>query len=323
MCFQEPVKKLSLPIIDISDLTSSDQLKRQNVGETLRAACQDRGFFYCTGHGIADRLINEVLEQTSALFSQPQDKKMAVEKSNSGCNRGYETLGGQTLDAGGQPDRKEGYYIGVELPDTDPRVIAGRFNRGPNLWPSDLSDFQPVMSRYFAAMESLGATLMQGIALSLELPGNYFSSYNSDTLATLRLLHYPPQPPDEPDRMGAGAHTDFGGLTILLQDNNGGLQVWNRADNTWDNAPPQKGAFIVNLGDMIARWTNDRYKSTLHRVINTSGRERYSVPFFYVGNPDFEVKCIPGCLDQGELPRYPPVTVEEHLMSMYNKTYGS
>ena len=314
---------MSLPIIDISDLASSDQLKRQMVGETLRAACLDSGFFYCIGHGIPDGLIMEVFVQTRTFFNQPLVKKMSIEKSNSSCNRGYEVLGGQVLQQGGQPDQKEGFYIGVELPDTDPRVVNGRFNRGPNLWPADLPAFHPVMSAYFAAMVSLGATLMRGIALSLNLPENYFSDYDIDPLATLRLLHYPPQPPDDLKTMGAGAHTDFGGLTMLLQDNVGGLQVWDRKNDTWMDAPPQAGAFVINLGDMIARWTNNKYQSTLHRVINTSGRERYSVPFFYVGNPDFEVRCIHSCLDEGEAARHSPITVEEHLMSMYKKTYGT
>lgn len=313
---------MSLPVIDISDLASTDLVKRQQVGKALRIACLDSGFFYCTGHGVPDELMQQVMQQTQRFFDQPIATKMTVEKSQSACNRGYEVLGGQTLQQGGQPDQKEGFYIGVELPETDPRVIAKRFNRGANLWPEDMPEFQAVMSAYFAQMTALGATLMRGIALSLALPEDNFSAYDVDTLATLRLLHYPPQAPEKPEQQGAGAHTDFGGLTLLLQDDCGGLQVWDRGNGTWLDAPPQPGAFVVNLGDMIARWTNDKYQSTLHRVINSSGRERYSVPFFYVGNPDFEVRCIESCLDTGETPRYAPITVEEHLMSMYRKTYG-
>lgn len=312
---------MPLKVIDISDLASSQYSKRQRVGEVLRSACVENGFFYCVGHGVPEGLINAVIQQTQALFKQPLEEKLNLDKSNSSGNRGYETLGAQTLQQGGQPDQKEGYYIGVELPDTDPRVIAGRFNRGPNQWPTDLPAFHPVMSAYFAAMVSLGATLMRGIALSLNLPEDYFSDYDIDPLATLRLLHYPPQAPEEPDTIGAGAHTDFGGLTILLQDDVGGLQVWDRSKNVWNNAPPQPGAYVVNLGDMIARWTNDKYQSTLHRVINNSGCERYSVPFFYVGNPDFEVRCIDSCLDENTAPRYSPITIEQHLISMYDKTY--
>jgi len=177
------------------------------------------------------------------------------------------------------------------------------------------------MMAYFAAMSAVGARLMRGMALSLNLEETALDSFTHRPLATLRLLHYPPSRPDVPDEMGAGAHTDFAGLTLLLQDEVGGLQV--KSDTGWIEAPPIPGAYIVNLGDMIARFTNDRYRSTLHRVINRSGRERYSVPFFYTGKPDFEVRCVPTCLDVGQTPKYPPILVEDHLKSMYAKTYVS
>ena len=202
-------------------------------------------------------------------------------------------------------------------------MVARRFNRGPNRWPQDLPGFRPVMRAYFSALQDLGETLMRGMALSLDLEENAFDAYCRDPLATLRLLHYPPQRDGAaPGEKGAGAHTDFGALTILLQDSNGGLQVFDAASNGWIHADPMPGTFVVNLGDMIARWTNDRYRSTLHRVINASGRERYSVPYFYVGNPDYEVACIRTCLGVGEEARYPAVTVEQHLRQMYAKTYS-
>ncbi len=312
----------SLPVIDVSGLSASDPEVRRAVGAALRDACLDKGFFYCMHHGVPAGLIDAVFAETEALFDLPLDTKMAIEKGRSSCNRGYEVLGGQVLEAGGLPDRKEGFYIGVELAEDDPRVKAGRFNRGPNQWPTDMPGFKPVMNAYFAAMLDLGERLMRGIALSLELPEGYFDGFCRDTLATLRLLHYPPQRPDAPTgEKGAGAHTDFGGLTMLLQDEVGGLQVYDNASQGWIHADPIAGAFVVNLGDMISRWTNDTYRSTLHRVINTSGRERYSIPFFFPGNPDFEVRCIPSCLAVGEQPKYPPTTVEGHLQAMYRKTY--
>ena len=218
---------------------------------------------------------------------------------------------------------KEGFYLGRDLPAEDPRVQAGRFNHGPNQWPVTLPDFRPAMARYHAAMTGLAEQLMAGLALSLELPEAYFTGFCEDAMATLRLLHYPPQPANAaPGEKGCGAHTDFGGLTLLLQDDNPGLQVWNHRTQDWMDAPPLKGTYVVNLGDMIARWTNDRYRSTLHRVVNLSGRERYSVPFFYGGNPDHLVSCIPTCLEPDEAPRYPSVTVEEHYREMYRRTYA-
>lgn len=314
----------SLPVIDVADLSASDAGRRKAVAEHIREACVTHGFFYCAGHGIPQGLREAVFTESRRFFDQPLSVKMAVDKAKSACNRGYEVMGGQTLQAGAKPDLKEGYYIGLELAQDDPRVKAGRFNRGPNQWPDDLPAFKPVMNAWFAALIDLSERLMRGIALSLDLPENHFTGFCRDPLAILRLLHYPPHPPQAGDDvLGAGAHTDFGGLTLLAQDDNGGLQVWDKDNGRWIDAPPVPDAFVVNLGDMIARWTNDRYRSTLHRVINTSGRERYSVPFFFSGNPDFEVACIPTCLEPGEMPKYPPIRVEDHLLAMYRKTYAA
>ncbi|TVS00865.1 MAG: isopenicillin N synthase family oxygenase [Rhodobacteraceae bacterium] len=312
---------MGLPVIDISGLAASDPAARRAVGGDLRAACLEHGFFYCVGHGVPHSLIDAAMAQTRAFFDLPMTAKQALDKAQSPANRGYEHLGGQTLQPGALPDRKEGFYIGEDLAPDHPRVRAGAFNAGANLWPADLPEFRPVMVAYFAALGVVAERIMSGLALSLDLREDHFSAFTTDPAATLRLLHYPPSRPEVPDELGAGAHTDFGGLTLLLQDEVGGLQVMGR--DGWIEAPPMPGAYIVNLGDMIARWTNDRYRSTLHRVINRSGRERYSIPYFYSGNPDHEVRCLPTCLADGEQPKYPPVTVQDHLRAMYARTYAT
>lgn len=309
---------MELPVIDMSGLAAADPAARHTVAANLRAACLEHGFFYCTGHGVPEALMQAVMDQTRALFDLPDAAKAALDKTHSDCNRGYETLGGQTLQPGALPDRKEGYYISEEISQGDARM--GRFNHGPNIWPSDLPAFRPVMMAYFAALSVVGARLMRGMALSMDLEEDALDAFTYRPLATLRLLHYPPARPEVPDELGAGAHTDFGGLTLLMQDDVGGLQV--KYGDGWIEAPPIPGAYIVNLGDMIARWTNDRYKSTLHRVINRSGRERYSVPFFYTGNPDYVTRCVDTCLGPGEVPKYPAISVEDHLKAMYARTYA-
>lgn len=179
------------------------------------------------------------------------------------------------------------------------------------------------MEAYFTAMLGMARLLLRGLALSLDLPEDHFAAFAADPVATLRLLHYPPQPANPaPSEKGCGAHTDFGAVTLLLQDEVGGLQVWDHDLNRWIDAAPMPGAYLVNLGDLIARWTNGRYRSTLHRVINSSGQERYSVPFFFLGNPAWPIAPMPGCLGEGETAIYPTVTVDAHLRERYARTYG-
>lgn len=316
------VSVATLPIIDISGLSSANIADRKAVGAALRAACLDKGFFYIKNHGVSEDLISDVFSEAAAFFALPSEQKDEVNKAKSPCNRGYETLQGQTLEAGAPPDLKEGYYVGPDHAPDDPRVLAGMFNHGANQWPPQRPNFKPVMQTYLNEMMVLSARMMEGIALSLDLPENYFDGYNRDPMATVRLLHYPPQPAQaRPNQKGAGAHTDFGGLTLLRQDDVGGLQVWDQTSDGWIHADPVPGTYVVNLGDMIARWTNDRYRSTVHRVVNMSGRERYSVPFFYTGNYAHTVECIPTSLSPGEAPKYPPITVEAHMREMYKRTY--
>jgi isopenicillin N synthase-like dioxygenase len=316
-----------LPIISLAGMSSDDPATRSGLAEEFRAACLKNGFLYVVDHGVPADLIAEVLEQSRRFFALPMDRKLAVHKAMSFCNRGYEPLRDQTLEAGAAPDLKEGFYIGAEVPLDDPRVVARVFNQGPNQWPEgfdpvSLAAWRATMEAYFAAMKDLSVVIMRALALSLDLPEGYFAAFCADPIATLRLLHYPPQPANPlPEEKGCGAHTDFGAITILLQDNAGGLQV-SDPDQVWIEAPPIPGSYVVNLGDLIARWTNDRYRSTLHRVVNLSGRDRYSVPFFYTGAADYRIDCLPTCLAPGEAPRYPATTAAGHLAEMYQRTYG-
>lgn len=312
-----------LPVLDIGGLASSDLAAQKRVAAELRAVCIDHGFLYISNHGIHEGLIAAVMDQAKAFFDLPEAQKRKVAKTLSRCNRGWEPMLAQSLDPTAPPDLKENFYIGLELAEDHPAVQAGRFNHGPNLWPDALPAFRPTMMAYHAAMRILGERLMTGLALSLDLPPDHFDALHRDPLSTLRLLHYPPQPAEALEgQAGAGAHTDFGVLTMLLQDDNGGLQV-RALDGTWIHADPIPGTFVFNIGDAIARWTNDLYKSTVHRVVNTSGQRRFSIPFFYTGSPDQSLSCLPNCLAPGEAPKYPPATIEQHMREMYSRTHAA
>lgn len=313
----------TIPIIDFTGFGTDSDSVDKTISLQIRSACIEHGFFYLVGHGIANAEIDDMYAASKAFFDLPVVEKNRVNKTNSHCNRGYEAIAAQTLEPGAPPDQKEGFYIGMELPETDPRVQAGKFNHGPNQWPQSPLDFRAISTNYYSKMVVLGTRLMRALALSLDLPRDYFSGFTTDPMCTLRLLHYPPQRPNaQPDEKGCGAHTDFGGLTILWQDRAGGLEVRDKHTGDWVPAPPVDNSFVVNLGDMIQRWTNGLYLSNFHRVINHSGHERYSIPFFFTGNPDHQVACIESCLNPGDKVKYPPVTVADHIQEMYRQTYG-
>ncbi len=313
--------ELAPPIVSLAGMRSGNAGERAAVAKAVRAACLDKGFLYIIDHGIPTELTDAMFAETRRFFALPPERKAAVGMDRSPCNRGYEPLRAQRLEDGAPPDLKEGFYIGVELPPDDPRVAAGMFNHGPNLWPEELPGWRETMERYFTHMLDLCRLTMRALALALHLPEPYFDEFGSDPIATLRLLHYPPQPMHAlPGEKGCGEHTDFGAITYLLQDDAGGLQVWDKTHG-WIDAPPVPGAYMLNLGDMIARWTNDRFRSTLHRVINRSGRDRISVPFFFDGSADHEVICLQDCLAPGEAPKYLPTTPMLHLREMYERIY--
>jgi isopenicillin N synthase-like dioxygenase len=310
-----------LPIIDIGLLHSAEPRDRRLAAALLRQACITTGFFYVANHGVDGALGARLFAESKRFFDQPLAAKRAVAMSGSDMERGYEGIGAQTLDAGTGPDRKESIFIGVDLPPDHPLVRAGTPHHGPNRWPQGLPGWRAVIEEYFTAMERLARTLMNGLALSLDLPWGYFDPCLVDHMSSLRLLHYPPHPTADPAReVGAGAHTDWGALTVLAQDDTGGLEV-RHPSGEWIAATPVPGTFIVNLGDMMQRWTNDLYASTPHRVLNRSPRDRYSAAFFF--DPAFHttVECLPTCQSAERPPRYPPISSGEHLAAMYRKTY--
>jgi len=308
---------MDIPIIALDAPTAE-------VTAALRAAWLAHGFCYVVNHGVPAALVADQFDWAARFFALPRAEKAAISLFHSPARRGWEDLGAQTLDAESQPDRKESFYSGVDYPPEHPNVRAGLNGYGANQWPAALPGFAAQMERYTTACTTLAERLMRCMALSLDLDAQFFDASLREPMITLRLLRYPPQPAGAGDDVfGAGAHTDWGAVTILAQDAIGGLEVQTAA-GAWVAAPPVPASFVVNLGDMIPRWTNGRYRSTPHRVINAnaSGRDRYSVPFFFSPNYHARIEAVPGSVPAGEAPRFAPCTAGEHLEDMYRRTYG-
>jgi len=321
-----PNAALHLPLIDLSpsfEGEGSDDGAR-DVARQIDAACRQHGFFYVVGHRVPQALRDEAFQAGARFFALPEEDKQRWHIDLSGgLTRGYDPIGWQGLEAGRPADLKESFYLGRDRGLDDPLVKAGTPNHGPNQWPGEtlVPGFRRACERYAQALEALGRHLMGLVALGLNLPRDTFDPWLAEPMPVLRLLHYPPQASSRLEgQIGSGAHTDWGGLTLLAQDNNGGLQV--RADDgRWLDATPVPDSFVVNLGDMMQRWTNDLYRSNLHRVVNNrSGSDRYSMAFFYDVAYHARIEALPTCVSAERPARYAPITSGEHIVEMYRRT---
>ncbi|CAN6456743.1 unnamed protein product [Victoria cruziana] len=293
----------------------------------LKQACEDSGFFYVVNHGISQELMDEVLDQSKRFFDLPIKEKMKLLRNKN--HKGYTPILDETLDPDNQVngDYKEGYYIGVEVPEGDPRAEKPFF--GPNPWPSSdvLPCWKETMLKYHREALEVVKTISKIIALALDLDAEFFIKPDilGDPIATLRLLHYSGELSNpEKGIYGAGAHSDYGLITLLLTDEVLGLQICRDKDaenQVWEYVPPIKGAFIVNLGDMLERWSNCIFRSTMHRVI-VNGQERYSVAFFVEPNHECVVECLPTCKSAANPPKFPPVTCSTYLSQRYKETHA-
>jgi isopenicillin N synthase-like dioxygenase len=268
------------PQLPVIDLCAPDR-----VAERIDDAAGDLGFFYVTGPGIQPETIESLLRLSRTFFELPSETKQAVHMSRGGrAWRGYFPVGGELTS--GRPDLKEGLYFGEELPDDDPRVRAGLPLHGRNLFPS-VPGFPEAVLDYMSALTGLGHRLMSLVARGLGLGDEYFRDrYTARPTILFRIFNYPA---GTADAHGVGAHTDYGLLTMLYQDDVGGLQV--KRGSEWLDVPYVPNSFVVNVGDMLERLTSGRYVSALHRVINSAGRARISMPFFF--DPAFDAALQP------------------------------
>ena len=310
----------SIPVIDISPLYGDDLAGARAVAADIRRASVEAGFFYIRGHHMPPDLMRATLMASKFFFSRPDAEKRAIQVN--GAHRGYVPFAQTTLGRQYKADLKESFNFAFPFAADDPDVVAGKPLIGVNQWPQGEEVWRSVLEDYYRTLFEVGQRVLEGFALALDAPRTYFRDLYKRPLVRTRLLHYPPQPEGSgEDQFGAAPHTDWGCMTLLWQDQVGGLQVRNRAGQ-WIDAPYIEGTFVVNIGDMLERWSNDLFVSTPHRVVNASGRERYSIPMFY--DPDFDtaVECLPNCSGPGNPPKYPRTVAGEYITAKYDEAYA-
>lgn len=302
-----------IPIIDIAPLL--DGSDAEGVAQQIGKVCEEVGFFYIKNHGVPDAQIEGAYDAAKSLFGLPFETKQKVNIATTGdVLRGYIPTYAENADPENSRDFKEAFDFGVAEPE------VSRFF-GPNPMPEELPEFKQVAEAYHDTMLTLARKLVSAIALSLDLPADHFGSIHSKPITIQRFLHYPPQQGEvSQEEIGIGAHTHYGFLTILNQDTVGGLQVRN-LEGEWISAPPVEGTFIINIGDIVQTLTNGRYSSTVHRVINRSGAERYSIPFFIDADYDAVIEPLPNCVTEDRPAAYQPFTCGEYKYGRFVDVY--
>jgi len=302
----------TIPVIDISDAVRGSDI--HNVASEIYRAATDHGFFYLSGHGIDQSILDQAFNVSKDFFSQPISTKETTAVNTH--QRGWMAQGMSHLPGAKTHDLKEVFFWGTELAADDPDILANKPLVATNQWPTEsFPRLQQELLPYYNALCSVAHIVMQAIAVSLDQPADFFKAYYKKPLARGQLVYYPPSSASDEaeERFGVAPHTDFGVLTLLLQDNSGGLQVLSKSKN-WIEAPPIEGTLVCNIGDLLARWSNNRFTSTLHRVINRSESARYSIPVFFDPHTDTVIDPVDLGVSK-EQSKFPPVIAGEHIAS--------
>jgi isopenicillin N synthase-like dioxygenase len=317
-----------IPLLDAGAYLAGLPDALEPLAAQLRHALENIGFYYLAGHGVPSSLLDCIFAETRRFHALPLAEKMKIHLNRS--NNGYMPLRGHAqrhsaLNTNPKPNENESFFAKRERDPADPDVIAGRDLRDPNQWPDGLPGFRDSVLAYRAALQDLAQRLLPVYARALDLPADYFAAhFGRGGETTLRLIHYPPATQEQVGDgvFGTAAHTDRDMFTILAPGEVPGLHIM-LPDGRWIPAPIVAGALIVNSGDMLRRWSNDRFLSTPHRVLNVSGQDRYSVPFFVSPEYDAAIACLPSCRSPANPAKYPPVTVEAFTIEFLNRNYAN
>jgi isopenicillin N synthase-like dioxygenase len=327
---------VTIPTIDLEPFATGDSLpgrRASAIAAEIDAALREVGFLTVVGHGVRPEVKQAYFDAMRAFFELPLEEKEAIAIVKSGCHRGYVGFEAEALDgalgneedaigAAVAGDLKETLDTGIEYPGDHPLVLAGTPLHGPNQWP-DLPGFREACDAYRSAVVEAALRMQRGLAMALGLAPTFFEGLPGDTMFHLRLIHYPPQSrvTPAPGQLGCGAHTDYGTLTVLADDGTGGLQVRQRSGD-WVDVLVPNGQLVVNIGDLMAIWTNDRWVSNAHRVVNPPGIDRYSSALFVTPPFHLRIETLPTCLDDSGGSRHPPLLAGPYLLDRFDGTHA-
>jgi isopenicillin N synthase-like dioxygenase len=315
----------AVPIIDLGPYLAGEPGALESAAGQLRFALTEIGFYAIEGHGVPRALIREVYAQVARFHAQPLQKKLAIKLDKH--NVGYLPMMGDTLrtsvvETVTKPNMSEALFVARDLPRDHPDVVAGRRFRSANQWPADLPGLRETIVEYCDTLERLVQGLVRIYARALDLPAGYFDAAFRDFQYKLRATHYPRQPPDAPDdEFGIAPHTDTSFLTLLAPNDVPGL-AFRAQSGRWIDVPPNPNAFLVNGGQLLLRWTNDRFLATPHRAVNRTGGERYALAFFCDANIDWPVAAVPTCVGPDNPPKYETTYYTDYMIRYQARTYN-
>ncbi len=306
-----------IPVIDVSGvLPGASAAQLEQVASEIAEACERIGFFYAVNHGIPQQVIDQSFTAAKTFFSLPLEQRMAIRLNQS--HRGYMPLYDTTIP-GYKANRVHSFELAHDLPPDDPDVMAGKPLHATNVWPASMPDFRETVERYYLACCGFGFELLKAFARSLDLPADFFQQYYlNKPLASMRLLHYPPA--IEAGEYGIAPHSDYGIITMLCQGETNGLELFTR-DGEWIAATYVPGALVINIGDLMALWTNDRFTSMQHRVVTRAGEERYSIPVFYNPAFDTQIECLPSCASADNPAKYEKEVMGDYLIANFGRVW--
>ena len=314
----------SIPVIDFGPAFRDETGALDVLATAVRDACERVGFLYMAGHDVPRAVIDAAFEAAREFHALPLEEKMRLKLNEN--NIGYLPVNqsmqrASTVHKNTRPNYNESFFISHDRGADHPDVLAGVPLRGRNQWPEGHEGMRSAMVRYLKTLEGVGERMLPVLARALEMPANYFAPFFADEAhINLRFLHYPPQESDDEEQFGQAPHTDNSFITMLAREEVPGLAV-RLPSGEWFAPPVIPGTFLVNLGNMMKRWSNDRFLSTPHGVLNDSGRDRYSIAFFYSPNPASTIECLPSCAGPGKPPRYPPAVYRDLILEFYGANY--